>query len=149
MAAWRVDGATRGAGPPNPPAVLPRGAGPPNPPARRSSRQMVQVVAEPGHELGRDVLPLARELDLSAQVVELVAGVVTAAAGQHAVGAAAARSGPAVGDGQGPQRVGKLDLASAPRRGLTQYAGHRRVADGGPAADPDGLTLRRNPPLAH
>src|SRR5260370_27757840 len=110
-----------GGGPAHPPAVLPRGAGPPNPPARRSSRQMVQVVAEPGHELGRDVLPLARELDLSAQVVELVAGVVTAAAEQHAVDAAAARPGPVVGDRQGPPRGRKLDLLSPPPRGPTPY----------------------------
>src|SRR5260370_11218803 len=103
-----------GAGPPNPPAVLPRGAGPPNPPARRSSRQMVQVVAEPGHELGRDVLPLARELDLSAQVVELVAGVVTAAAEQHPGVPAAARPPPVVRGRPRPQPLGALGSTSPP-----------------------------------
>src|SRR5580693_3486526 len=54
-----------------------------------ASWQAVQVLAQPGHDLLGQVGPLARELDQRAQVVQLVAGVVTAAVEQHAVHPAA------------------------------------------------------------
>src|SRR5450432_1017620 len=88
------------------------------------SLQVVEVFAQPGHELASHVGPLARELDQGAQVVDLVAGVVAAAAEQHAVHAAAVGR---VHPRQGLQRVGELDLAAAARRGLLQHPEYRRV----------------------
>ena len=90
--------------------------------ARRSA--LATYCASQGTNSGAEVLALAGELDDRAQVVELVAGVVAAAAEQHAVHAAAL----AGFAGQHPERVGELDLAAASRRGLAQHAEHGRVA---------------------
>src|ERR1700722_15913991 len=76
------------------------------------SLQVVEVFAQPGHELAGHVGPFAGELDQGAQVVDLVAGVVAAAAEQHAVHSAALPFG-RVALGQDLERVGELDLAAA------------------------------------
>src|SRR6202044_857877 len=70
------------AGPARPGAAS--GTGARGAPGRRAS-EAVQVAAQPGHELRGHIRAVAGELDLGAQVVELVAGVVASAAEQHAV----------------------------------------------------------------
>src|SRR5260370_3829683 len=83
-----------------------------------ASWEAVQVLAQPGHDLLGQVGPLARELDQRAQVVQLVAGVVTAAVEQHAVHPASprpARRGP------GQQRVRGLGLPPPAGRGMPQH----------------------------
>ena len=91
----------------------------------------------------RDVLAVAGELDLGAQVVELVAGVVAAAAEQHAVHTAAVRADAAVGGRQRAQRVGELDLAAASGRRLPQHAEDGGIAHITPDNDPVGRRLAR------
>src|SRR5580693_10677323 len=69
----RRPGAARRAPAAGPRATRPAAGGP-------RSRQVVDVLAEPGHELLGHIRPLDRELDQGAQVVDLVAGVEAAAA---------------------------------------------------------------------
>src|ERR1039457_799808 len=87
------------------------------------SREVVEVLAEPGHELAGHVGPLAGELDERPQIVDLVAGVVAAAAEQHAVYAAAAAVG-RIALRQDLERVGELDLPAAAWLGLAEHVEH-------------------------
>src|ERR1022692_200855 len=87
------------------------------------SLEVVEVLAEPGHELAGHVGPLAGELDERPQIVDLVAGVVTAAAEQHAVYAAAAAVG-RIALRQDLERVGELDLPAAAWLGLAEHVEH-------------------------
>src|SRR5690606_6856138 len=86
--------------------------------ARCASTDFIEELSQPGEELGRQVGPLGGELHDGAQVVELVAGVVAAAAEQHAVHGAALVGAAA---GEGAQRVGELDLVAAAGRGVLQH----------------------------
>src|ERR1039457_2516064 len=99
------------------------------------SLEVVEVLAEPGHELAGHVGPLAGELDERPQIVDLVAGVVAAAAEQHAVYAAAAAVG-RIALRQNLERVGELDLPAAAWLGLAEHVEHGRVADVAPDHDP-------------
>src|ERR1700722_12825071 len=94
--------------------------------ASAAGPEVIQVVAEPGHELRRDIRALASELDHSLQVVEFLARVVAPTAEQDPAHTAAVGR---IHRGQHPQRVGDLDLAAPARRGLAQDAEDRRVAD--------------------
>src|ERR1039457_1493333 len=85
------------------------------------SLEVVEVLAEPGHELAGHVGPLAGELDERPQIVDLVAGVVAAAAEQHAVHAAAVGR---IALRQNLERVGELDLPASARLGLAEHVEH-------------------------
>src|ERR1035441_4530851 len=87
------------------------------------SLEVVEVLAEPGHELAGHVGPLAGELDERPQIVDLVAGVVAAAAEQHAVYAAAVPVG-RIALRQDLERVGELDLPAAAWLGLAEHVEH-------------------------
>src|SRR5690606_9340985 len=81
---------------------------------------------EPGGEVRAEVLAVDGELDDGLEVVELVPGVVAAAAEDDAVDAAAlARGHP----GEGLQGVGQLDLVAAARLGPLEDVEDRRGQD--------------------
>src|SRR5690606_7774406 len=94
---------------------------------------LAHELAQPRDELRPQVGTFRRELDDGAQVLELVAGVVAASAELDAVDGPALVGGHV---GEGAQRVGQLDLAAAPRRGLLQDVEHRGVADVAANDDP-------------
>src|ERR1022692_2091052 len=99
------------------------------------SLEVVEVLAEPGHELAGHVGPLAGELDERPQIVDLVAGVVAAATEQHAGHAAAVPVG-RIALRQHLERVGELDLPAPAWLGLAEHVEHGRVAHVAPDQDP-------------